>query len=348
MLKHTLAIQCSSRLLARAILAIVTLTGMLLAGCERKAPTTPASDAGSKPTLVATVGMLADPAKVLAGPHVQVQPLLGEGVDPHTYKASPMDLRILTSASTVISVGHNLEGQLGEALTKLQSRTRSVKLGEKLDPSLLIKASEAGKLYDPHVWNDVTLMRTIVEHVRDELVKLAPDHQAEITRNQAAYDAVLVDLDGYLKDLFATIPPSQRVLVTAHDAFGYLGRAYGLEVLAIQGISTESEASLQDINAIVDLVVTRKVPAVFIESSVPRKTIEALIEGCKARGHTVVIGGELFSDSLGPVASQAGTYLGMMVRNAQAITRALGNSEAANAVAMPPALAKAINSGDRK
>lgn len=328
--------------------SFVVLLAVVMAGCDRSPAAKPDSSTTQKPTLVATVGMLADPAKVIAGTHVDVKGLLGEGVDPHTYKASPMDLRLLTSANTVVSVGHNLEGQLGEALTKLQGRTRSIKLGEQLDPSLLLSASQAGKVYDPHIWNDVNLMRKMVQSMRDELVTLAPKDAKAITANHARYDALLAELDAYLKALFTTIPPSQRVVVTAHDAFGYLGRAYGLEVLAIQGISTESEASLQDINALVDLVTSRRVPAVFIESSVPRKTIEALIEGCKARGHTVTIGGELYSDALGPANSQAGSYIGMMLHNAQTITKALGGDGSTRrepSVPLPQGLRDALNIG---
>jgi manganese/zinc/iron transport system substrate-binding protein len=341
----------------RVVMAVLVAMGvMLAAGCERSQGAEAEKNAGaakpesgdSKPTLVATVGMLADPARTMAGGRVDVTGLLGEGVDPHTYKASPGDLRVLTGAGTVLAVGHKLEGQLGESLDKLQGRTRVVKVGEKLDDDILLKASEAGKIYDPHVWNDVAVMRKMVEVVRDELVLLTPASKDAIMQAHAEYDAKLAKLDGYLKELMATIPADKRVLVTAHDAFAYLGRAYGLEVLAIQGISTESEASLQDINAIVELVSSRKVPAVFIESSVPRKTIEALIEGCKARGHRVVIGGELYSDSLGKAGTREGTYIGMMLHNGRTIAKALGDASKVAGVAVPVGLEEAVPSGGGK
>jgi manganese/zinc/iron transport system substrate-binding protein len=168
------------------------------------------------------------------------------------------------------------------------------------------------------------MWRSVVTRVRDALIDKDPAGKDAFAQTAAGYDATLAELHEYAKNTLATIPEKNRVLVTAHDAFGYFGRAYGLEVLAIQGISTDSEASLQDINALVDTLVSRKVPAVFIESSVPRKTIDALVEGCKGRGHTLVIGGELFSDAMGKAGTLEGTYVGMVLHNVESIAAALG------------------------
>ncbi len=273
--------------------------------------------------VVATVGMIADVASRIGGERVRVTALMGAGVDPHLYKASPGDIRTLTGADLVLYNGLLLEGKMTDVLVRLASGKAVVAVSERIPEERLMHPDGAHGHADPHVWFDVALWMIAAERVRDALIALDPAGQDVYTDNAAAYLEEMRTLDAEVRAEIAAIPEAKRLLVTAHDAFGYFGRAYGIEVRGIQGISTESEASLKDINTLVDDLVARKVPAVFVESSVPRKTIEALIEGAASRGHTLVIGGELFSDAMGAAGTPEGTYLGMVRHNVEAIAGAL-------------------------
>lgn len=275
-------------------------------------------------TVVATTGMVGDVAARVGGERTRVTTLMGPGVDPHLYKASPGDIRVLSEADVIFYSGLHLEGRLGDTLVRM-ARTRPVAaVTDGLDKSRLREPPEFAGHYDPHVWFDVDLWKGTAAEVARTLAEKDGAHAAEYRERAAAYEKELDALHAWCREMLATIPAEQRVLVTAHDAFGYFGAAYGLEVRAVQGISTDSEASLQDINALVDLLVTRKVPAVFFESSVPARSVQALIEGAAARGHTVKVGGELFSDAMGPAGTPEGTYIGMVKHNVRAITAALG------------------------
>jgi manganese/zinc/iron transport system substrate-binding protein len=276
--------------------------------------------------VVATIGMLGDAARQIAGDRANVTSLMNEGVDPHTYKPTPGDVRAMSGADVILYNGLHLEGRMADVIVRMAGRRSVVRATETIDESLLREPAEFAGHFDPHVWFDVSLWKSVVGRVRDALIEKDPAGKEAYALAASEYLLLLDELHAYAKASIASIPEKNRVLVTAHDAFGYFGRAYGLEVLAIQGISTDSEASLQDINALVDTLVARKVPAVFIESSVPRKTIDALIEGCKGRGHTVRVGGELFSDALGRKGTAAGTYVGMVLHNVEAVTRALGGT----------------------
>ncbi|MDX9912210.1 MAG: zinc ABC transporter substrate-binding protein [Phycisphaerales bacterium] len=279
---------------------------------------------GDGPRVVATTSMIADAAREIAGDRGQVTGLMGPGVDPHLYKASPSDVRAMGSADLILYNGLHLEGRMADVIVRMASRHRVVQVTESIDESLLREPAEFQGHYDPHVWFDVSMWSSAVARVRDTLIEADADGSAVYQARGDAYLGVLRELDAYVRATLATIPEERRVLVTAHDAFGYFGRAYGLSVRGIQGISTDSEASLRDINALVDELVQRRIPAVFIESSVPRKTIDALVEGCKARGHPIAIGGELFSDAMGDAGTPEGTYVGMVLHNVHAITRGLG------------------------
>jgi len=282
--------------------------------------------AASRPPvkIVATIGMIADVAREVGGEHVRVTALMGEGVDPHLYKASPGDVRAMSDSDVVLYNGLHLEGRMADVIVKMAGRRTVAQVTDEIDEKLLREPPEFLGQYDPHIWFDVSLWANVVVRIRDVLREKDPANAEAYTVAASAYTQVLSDLHEYAKTTLATIPQDHRIMVTAHDAFGYFGRAYGLDVKAIQGISTDSEASLKDINSLVDLLVSRKVPAVFIESSVPRKTIDALVEGCKGRGHTIVIGGELFSDAMGKDGTLDGTYVGMVLHNVDTITRALG------------------------
>lgn len=287
--------------------------------------------------VAATTGMIADTARVIGGARAGVTGLMGQGVDPHLYKASPTDVRVLTQADLILYNGLHLEGRMADLFVRLARRQPTVQVTETIPEELLRQPPEFAGHFDPHVWFDVSLWMKTAERVRDALTEVDPEGGAEYAANADKHLAEMAALHEWCKTELARVPAEKRVLVTAHDAFGYFGRAYGLEVLGIQGISTDSEPSIQDINRLVDLLVTRKVGAVFVESSVPPKTIEALVEGARSRGHTVVIGGELFSDAMGRDGTPEGTYIGMVRHNVTTIVRALlGEGNAGGAGAETP------------
>ncbi|MBX3406762.1 MAG: zinc ABC transporter substrate-binding protein [Phycisphaeraceae bacterium] len=283
----------------------------------------PAAAAAPPLKVVATTGMIADAARNVAGDRAEVTALMGPGVDPHLYKATPGDVRALQAADLILYNGLHLEGRLADVLVRLARTKSTVQVTESIDESLLREPPEFAGHFDPHVWFDPTLWIKAVERTRDALAERDPASKATFAANADRYIAELRATHEWCRDQVNRIPRSDRVLVTAHDAFGYFGQAYGVEVHAIQGVSTDSEAALKDINALVDLLVQRRLPAVFIESSVPRKAVDALIEGCKARGHTVRVGGELYSDALGAPGTPGQTYLGMLRHNVETIVKAL-------------------------
>lgn len=293
---------------------------LLLAGCGGGD-----SPAGAEGPLkvVTTTGIIADVAQRIAGPHAKVEALMGPGVDPHLYKASESDVRRLSEADLVLYNGLHLEGKMGDILTKM-ARTRPViAVTEEVPEDLLREPPEFLGQYDPHVWFDVSMWAQTLAPIARELSALDPGHAKEFEANAAALEKELTELDAWVKAQILTIPEPQRILVTAHDAFGYFGRRYGMEVVGIQGISTLSEAGLKDVDRVVSLVVDRKVPAIFVESSVPRRSIEAVQAAVRSRGHEVAIGGQLHSDSLGAAGSPAGTYPGMVRANVNTIVNAL-------------------------
>lgn len=277
-----------------------------------------------KPRIVTTVGMVTDIVREVVGDHGEVIGLLSEGVDPHLYKPTREDVQQLSGANVVFYGGLMLEGRLEESLKKLGDGKPVVGVAESLDRTTLRKPPEFEGHYDPHVWMDVKLWSQCVEAVTKTMTEFDADHAAEFASRSEAYRQKLAKLDEYVRKSIESIPQSQRVLVTAHDAFGYFARAYGMEVKSVQGISTESEAGVADVNSLVDFLVDRKIGAIFVESSVSDKNLKAVIEGAGKRGWTVKIGGELFSDAMGAAGTHEGTYIGMIDHNATTIARALG------------------------
>ena len=275
---------------------------------------------------VATVGMIADIVQNIAGPHATVETIIGHGGDPHLYKASPNDVRRLVSADIIFYNGLFLEGKMAEILESYNRSKPSIALGDWLDHSTLFKPLEFEGHYDPHIWMDVQLWSKVTAAASAALQRFDPTHAADYKANEERYQLKLKQLDSYVRSTIASIPREQRVLVTAHDAFRYFSRAYDIEVKGIQGISTESEAGLKDINSLVDFLVARKISAVFVESSVSQKNIMALIEGAASRNHKLVVGGELFSDAMGAEGTPNGTYLGMISHNAETIAHGLGGT----------------------
>jgi manganese/zinc/iron transport system substrate-binding protein len=273
--------------------------------------------------IVATTNVVADVARVVAGEDAEVTALMGPGVDPHLYKASESDVRRLAEADLIVYSGLHLEGKMGDILVKMARNRPVVAVTETIDESALREPPEFLGQYDPHVWFDVSLWATTPQVIAEALAELDPEH-AEGYRGRAAdHAAELEALDAWVAEQIATLPPERRILVTAHDAFGYFGQRYGVEVVGIQGISTLSEAGLQDVERVVDLVVNRAVPALFVESSVPPRTVEAVQAAVEARGREVAIGGELYSDALGAAGTPEGTYVGMLRHNVETIVGAL-------------------------
>lgn len=275
-------------------------------------------DAADPPKLVATTGMIADAARRISG--LPVTALMGPGLDPHGHRATRNDILALSRADLVLWHGLNLEAQMERLMADLAKRKPVVAVAESLDGALLLANPAYPDRPDPHVWFDPALWSEVTKAVEAAVApfaELAPA-QGTVFRQEIAV------LGDYATTILATIPAEKRVLVTAHDAFSYFGRAYDIEVQGIQGISTDSEAGVSRISDLVNLLVDRKIPAVFVESSVSDRSIRALIEGAAAQGHSVQIGGELFSDAMGPDGSYEGSYLGMFDHNVTTIASALG------------------------
>lgn len=274
--------------------------------------------------IVATTGMIADMVRQVGGEAVTVRGLMGAGVDPHGYRQTRSDIVAMTRADATFWHGLYLEAQM-EAFFGDLSRSRPVHaVADTLDQSLLLSHEDYDGRFDPHVWMDPRLWSMITPALVEGLSELRPEARAMFEQNAEAFVQEAVALDVYTRSTLAAIPEASRILLTAHDAFGYFGKAYDFEVLGIQGISTESEAGLNRIGTLVDLLVERQVPAVFVETSVSDRNIRALVEGAASRGHEVSIGGSLFSDAMGPDGTYEGTWLGMIDHNVTTIARALG------------------------
>lgn len=274
----------------------------------------------------ATVGMVADLVKNVGGNHVEVTQIMGSGVDPHMHKVTRDDVQTIMNADLVFYSGLMLEGKMSDTLIKI-SRTKPVyAVTELIDEKALLEPEDFQGHYDPHVWMDVTAWSQGVDAVQNALSKFDPTHTKDYQKNAERYKKQLEKLHEYGLKTIKSIPEKSRTLITSHDAFNYFGRAYGLDVQGVQGISTESEAGLKRINELVDFLVKNKIKAVFVESSVSKKNISALIDGAKAQGHDIIIGGELFSDAMGEAGTYEGTYIGMLDHNFTTVTRALGGT----------------------
>ncbi|MCC6696624.1 MAG: zinc ABC transporter substrate-binding protein [Candidatus Hydrogenedentes bacterium] len=273
--------------------------------------------------VTATIGMIADVANQIAGEHAEITGLMGPGVDPHLYKATRGDLDKLTGADLILYNGLHLEGKMADVLVQMAHKVRTVQVTDGIPQDLLREPPEFAGQFDPHVWFDVSLWARVSDRIRDALIEADPANKADYEANAAAYRKQLEELDAYAREQIATIPKEQRVLVTAHDAFGYFGRAYDIEVMGLQGISTTAEYGLQDLTRLVDIIVQRKIKAVFVESSISPKSIEALVRGVQDKGAEVKIGGQLFSDAMGQAGTPEGSYLGMVRHNVDTIVGAL-------------------------
>jgi manganese/zinc/iron transport system substrate-binding protein len=279
---------------------------------------------GRELRLVATTGMVGDLVAAVAGGRAEVTSLMGPGIDPHVYKASEGDVLTLAEADAIFYNGLHLEAKMADVLERIEGRLLTVAVAEGVPEQKLLRPPEFEGAYDPHVWFDVALWQEALDEVERALVRLDPAHAAAYRANARRYRARLADVDAEVRRLVATVPESRRVLVTAHDAFGYFGAAYGFQVRGLQGISTAAEAGAADVQALADFVVERRTPAIFVESSVPRQTVRAVQEAVRSRGFEVEIGAELFSDAMGDPGTPEGTYPGMVLHNVRVIVDALG------------------------
>ena len=276
--------------------------------------------------VVATTGMVADLIQNVGGSVVNVNGIMGPGVDPHSYRHTRADILTMTKADAVFYHGLNLEIQMVEFLDQLSTKSNVTAITEAIDTSKLLAYDDYENGYDPHIWMDPMIWAETIDPLVDTLREIVPEKRDILAANAAAYLDQLRALNSYSKEVLSSVPSESAILITAHDAFAYFGVAYGFEVTGVQGISTNSEAGLYRIRELVDLLVHRNVSAVFIESSVSDRNIRALIEGAGYRGHTVSLGGELFSDAMGPVGTYEGTYIGMIDHNVTTIAKALGGT----------------------
>ena len=276
-------------------------------------------------SVVTTTAMVGDLVRNVAGERAEVTSLMGTGVDPHLYKASAGDVDRLAEADIIFYNGLHLEGKITDILGRLRSRGKAtVAVAERIDSSLLVSPAGYAGYYDPHVWFDVSLWKIAAGAVRDALSLHDPKNAALYSRNAEEYIARLDLLHLYVKEKVASLRPERRVLITAHDAFNYFGRGYGFEVMGLQGISTDSEASVADIKNLSKIIARRGIPAVFVETSISPRYMKALRESVRARGFDVAMGGSLYSDSMGRPGTEEGTYIGMFRRNVDTIVESLG------------------------
>ncbi|MEY2817847.1 MAG: hypothetical protein RL275_1310 [Chloroflexota bacterium] len=300
------------------------LTVLALSLLMRACATETGNNSNGKLNIVTTTGMIADITKNVGGEYVEVTALMGPGVDPHLYKASEGDMRRLQDADLIFYNGLHLEAQMGEVLEKMNDfGIKTVPVTDKIDRSLLQAPPQFAGNYDPHVWFDVTMWMKAVEQVQETLIETDPSHKAEYEANASAYLAKLDELHQYVLAQAQTVPADKRIIITAHDAFNYFGHAYGFEVRGLQGISTEAQAGTADVQDLVSYIVEKQIPAIFVESSVPQRNVEAVQAAVQAQGFDVQIGGSLFSDAMGSEGTPEGTYIGMVRHNIDTIVSAL-------------------------
>jgi len=278
-----------------------------------------------KDTIVCTTTIVADIVNHLKPPSVG---LMGPGVDPHLYKSKSNDHLLLNESKVIVYSGLHLEGKMTDALENLSTKKSVIKLSEGIDPTLLITSPDFAGSYDPHFWFDINLYQDAVKHCSSELQKQFPQFKDTIASNTKLYLLALDNLAKDIDSMFLELPKEKRILITAHDAFSYYGKAHEMKVKGIQGASTAAEAGLKDITDLVDYIIKNKVSAIFVESSVSKRNIEAIIEGCDRKGHELSLGGSLFSDALGDTTTGGETYIKMMIHNSRTIVNALNQNHA--------------------
>jgi manganese/zinc/iron transport system substrate-binding protein len=306
------------RLMALVVI-IILASGLILSGCG--ATTTGIKN--DKIVVTTTIGQIGDAVKNIGGEHVEVQSLMGPGVDPHLYKAKQSDIGKLQEADIIFYSGLHLEGKMLEIFEKMNKEKPTYAIADSIPKDKLRKDQADNTATDPHVWFDIDLWKIALEQVRDGLIEKDPENKEDYIRNTEKYFAELDELKAYATEEMSKIPEEQRVLVTAHDAFNYFGAKYDLQVMGLQGLSTDAEYGLADVQSLVNTLVERNIKAVFVESSISEKSINAVIAGAQDKGHEVEIGGELFSDAMGKEGTEEGTYIGMYKHNVDTIVEGL-------------------------
>lgn len=308
-------------------LCLLVLLLMVVSGCQKDNTEEPANATPTtekKLHVVATIGMITDILKNIGQDRIDITGIVGEGVDPHLYKPTEGDVKRLQDADIIFYNGLNLEMKIiGTAHNKMAYQTKAVAVTDGILRSQLRTSSEFQGGYDPHVWHDVSLWMKAVEGVRDTLAQADPNNAEYYRSNAKNYLAALKTLHDDLQNLAAQIPAQRRVLVTTHDAFGYLGRAYGFEVRGLQGLNTETEVGVADVRDLAAFIIEHRIPAMFVETSTPSQGIEAVQAAVHAKGFEVEIGGGLFADAMGTPGTPEGTYIGLMRHNIDTIVNAL-------------------------
>ncbi|WP_242964974.1 metal ABC transporter solute-binding protein, Zn/Mn family [Scatolibacter rhodanostii] len=306
------------------VAVILVLIFSVVLGFSACAAEADSKEESGKIQLTATTTMLSDLARNIAGEEVEVTGLMGTGIDPHLYQASAGDISALQEADVVLYNGIHLEGKMGDIFASLREQNKTViSVEDALDKNDLIQTEDSEQNYDPHVWFNVELWKKAARHLAQELSAYAPEHKAVFKTNLESYVKELEDLEKFIQEKVDTLPKDKRILVTAHDAFSYFGKAYGFEVKGLQGISTETEAGTQDISQMAEYIANNEIKAVFVESSVSPKTIEALQAAVKSKGFETAIGGSLYSDSLGDKESGDDSYIETWKANIETIVSAL-------------------------
>lgn len=297
---------------------LIAIIASIFLSCKEKG--TP----NGKLNVVTTTTMITDMVSNVGGEYINLNGLMGAGVDPHLYKASAGDVTKLSSADVIFYNGLHLEGKLVEVFEKMNATTvTQVPLGESLDKSTLIGSDYFASNYDPHVWFNIAYFKQFVREVATTLSRKDPQHATSYQSNAEAYLSKLDTLEADVKRTIASLPKEKCILVTAHDAFNYFGKSYGFNVVGLQGLSTATEAGVKDVQRLSQFIISNNVKAIFVESSVPRRTIEALQAAVQSKGHNVDIGGSLYSDALGNSGTIEGTYIGMFRANVNTIVNAL-------------------------
>ncbi|WP_452601553.1 metal ABC transporter solute-binding protein, Zn/Mn family [Pontimicrobium sp. MEBiC06410] len=298
---------------------IILSIALVILSCESET-----KKENGKLNVVTTTTMITDLVKNIGGDYIELQGLMGSGVDPHLYKASAGDVSKLTNADIIFYNGLHLEGKLVEVFEKMGNQAKSqIALAEALDKSTLIGSEYFASNYDPHVWFDIDYFKTFAKEVTKVLSKKDPKNAANYAENEKQYLEKLEALKAKLSSVIDKLPKEKRILVTAHDAFNYFGKAFQFEVVGLQGLSTATEAGVQDVQKLAAFIIEKNVKAIFVESSVPKRTIEALQAAVKSKDHEVAIGGTLYSDALGDAGTIEGTYIGMFEYNVNTIIEAL-------------------------
>ncbi|WP_303049509.1 metal ABC transporter solute-binding protein, Zn/Mn family [Bacillus sp. Marseille-Q1617] len=309
----------NKRLMVLIGMILILMGGLILAGCG----TTAGKQSNDKIVVTTTIGQIGDAVKNIGGDHVEVHSLMGPGVDPHLYKAKQSDIGKLQEADIIFYSGLHLEGKMLEIFEKMNKEKPTYAIADSIPKDKLRKDAANNTAMDPHVWFDIDLWKIALEQVRDGLIEKDPENKEDYIKNTERYFAELDELRAYAEKEMSTIPEEQRVLVTAHDAFNYFGAKYDLQVMGLQGLSTDAEYGLADVQSLVNTLVDRNIKAVFVESSISEKSINAVIAGANDKGHEVSIGGELFSDAMGKEGTEEGTYIGMYRHNVDTIVDAL-------------------------